>query len=237
VDNMAPIGPFVLGGDIAMGSDGAYSSNSVICGINEQTGEQVLEYTVKGLPPTKFADVSVGLAIWMRGAFLGWEDSGMAGPFAKQILEVRRYYNVYYRPVPEINSRRLTKKPGWWNGKDEDKAKLFEDMALAMEGGDFTVRSDELIRECGEYEWDKGKIVHAPTKNRGATEKNHGDRCIAAGVAWLLYYEQTRDRTIDIQESLGETPEYGSFAWRESQEKKSVDSDSPEFGLRDVIGF
>ena len=41
-------------------------------------------------------------------------------------------------------------------------------MALAMETGSYIIRSEELIRECGEYEWDSGKIIHQPTKNKGA---------------------------------------------------------------------
>lgn len=184
-DFSCPLGPFTLGCDIAVGSDGAYSSNSVVSGIDNRTGEQVVEYTVRGMPSIKFARNAVGLALWLRKALLGWEDSGMAGPFAKEIMEVRYYWNVYYRDVAEIGQKKKTKKSGWWNGKDEHKADLFEKMALGMETGAYTVRSVDLIRECGEYEWDKGKIVHQPTKNRGATEKAHGDRCFVKGTMVL----------------------------------------------------
>jgi len=68
-----------------------------------------------------------------RGAYLGWEDSGMAGPFAKEIIEVICYGKVYYRPVPEVGSHRKGRKAGWWNGSDDDKGDLFEKLALAME--------------------------------------------------------------------------------------------------------
>ena len=88
VDNSCPLGPFTLGCDVAIGSDGAYSSNSVCSGIDDRTGEQVLEYTVNGMPMIKFGRVVVGLAKWLRNALLGWEDSGMVGPFAKEIMEV-----------------------------------------------------------------------------------------------------------------------------------------------------
>jgi hypothetical protein len=54
LDNSCPLGPFTLGCDIAMGSDGAYSSNSVGCGIDDRSGEQVLEYTIRGMPSIKF---------------------------------------------------------------------------------------------------------------------------------------------------------------------------------------
>ena len=234
-DFSCPLGPFTVGCDIAVGSDGAFSSNSVASVIDDRTGEQVAEYTIKGMPMIKFARVVVGLCRWLRGAYLGWEDSGMVGPFAKEILEVLYYGNIYYRDVPEIGNKKKTRKAGWWNGKDEDKADLFEKMALAMEVNEYTVRSEELVRECGEYEWNNGKIVHQPTKNRGATEKAHGDRCIAAGVANLVFSERCSVFALDKEEESDHIPEYGSFLWCEQQERKKVDSGSPDFGLMDII--
>ena len=182
VDNSCPLGPFTVGCDMAVGSDGAYSSNSVASGVDDRTGEQILEYVVKGMPLIKFARITVGICLWLRNALLGWEDSGMAAPFAKEIMEVIYYGNVFFRDVPEIGSKRRSRKAGWSNQRNEDKADLFEKLALGMEMGKYTARSEEMIRECGEYEWDKGKIIHAPTKNRGATEKNHGDRCLIEGT-------------------------------------------------------
>jgi len=235
IDNSAPLGPFTVGCDVAVGSDGAYASNSVASGIDDRTGEQVLEYTIKGMAQIQFARNVVGLCRWLRNAFLGWEDAGVTSSFAKEIMEVLYYGNVYFRDVAEIGSRRKTRKAGWWNGKDEHKANLFEQLALAMETGQYGVRSDELVKECGEYEWEKGKIIHAPTKNKGATEKNHGDRCIAAGVAWLIYSGDRKLNAVDNDAEASETPEYGSFLWRERRERTRVDSDSPEFGLQDVV--
>lgn len=233
-DHSCPLGPFTVGCDIAMGGDGAYSSNSVASGIDNRTGEQVLEYTIKGMPSIKFARNVVGLCLWLHHAFLAWEDSGVSGPFAKEIMEVLYFGPVYMRDVAEIGTKRKTRKPGWWNGSDGDKADLFEKLALAMEKGDFTVRSDDLIRECGEYEWEKGKIIHAPTKNHGATEKAHGDRCIAAGVAYLAYSEGLAENHLDKGGERGDIPEYGSFLWCEQRERSRVNSDSPNFGLADL---
>lgn len=162
----------------------------------------------------------------------------MVGPFAKEIMEVLYYGNVYYRDVAEVGTRRKTRKAGWWNGRDEHKADLFEKMALGMETGSYIIRSEELIRECGEYEWEKGKIIHQPTKNQGATEKAHGDRTIAGGVAYLLYSEGLESSEhLDTGDETGQTPEYGSFLWCEQQERSRVNSDSPDFGLQDVVGY
>lgn len=236
-DDSCPIGPYTIGCDVAIGSDGAYSSNSVASIIDDRTGEQVGEYVIKGMPMIKFGRVCVGLSLWLRHALLGWEDSGMVGPYAKEIMEVLYYGNVYYRDVAAIGSKKKTKKAGWWNGKDEHKADLFEKLALGMETGRFKPRSVEMITECGEYEWEKGKIVHQPTKNRGAQEKAHGDRTIAGGVCWLIYGEGIEGIAIDTGEEMDQTPDYGSFLWRERREQTRIDSDSPEFGFRDVVWY
>jgi len=194
-----------------------------------------LEYTIRGMQSIRFAQNVIGLCLWLRNALLGWEESGVSGPFAKEVMETRCYGNVYFREVREIGSRKKTRKAGWQNSKSDDKADLFEKMALAMEMGHYTVRSEDLLRECGEYEWAKGKIIHQPTKNRDSDEKAHGDRCIAAGVAWLVYSEDSvRDR-IDTSDETGETPEYGSFLWRERQEQRKTRADGPEFGILDVL--
>jgi len=237
IDNSPPLGPFTVGCDMAAGSDGAYASNSVAQVIDDRTGEQVGEYAVKGMELIKFARVVVGLCLWLRNAFLGWEDSGMAAPFAKEIMEVICYGNVFYREVPEIGSRRKSRKAGWSNRSNEDKADLFEKLALGMETGDLTIRSEDLIRECNEYEWEKGKIIHAPTKNRNAVETNHGDRVISMGVAWLVYSADNTPTKIDTSEETGDTPEYGSFLWREQRELRQRSSAGPEFGIRDVVCY
>jgi len=235
-DNSCPLGPFVLGCDMAVGTEGAYGSNSVVSGIDLRTGEQVLEYAIRGMPLIKFGRVAVGLALWLRNAYLGWEDSGMAAPFAKEVMEVQCYGNVYYREVAAIGTKKKTKKAGWWNGKDEHKADLFEKLALGMELQRYTPRSVDLVRECGEYEWEKGKIIHAPTKNRGSTEKAHGDRCIAAGVSWLLYLESASEGNLDSGRENDQTPEYGSWLWREERERTRVrNADDPDFCILDVI--
>jgi hypothetical protein len=235
IDNSPPLGPFSVGCDIAMGSDGAYSSNSVASIIDDRTGEQVGEYTIMGMQSIVFAQNVIGLCQWLRGAKLGWEDSGVSGPFAKEVMETRCYGNVYYREVAEIGLRKKSRKAGWRNSKDEDKADLFEKMALAMESKRFIVRSEDLIRECGEYEWEKGKIIHRPTKNLDQSAKAHGDRAIAAGVSYLVYSEDLRTDRIDTDVETGETPEYGSYLWREQQERTRLNSDSPEYSIRDVM--
>jgi hypothetical protein len=234
IDNSPPLGPFAIACDIASGGVGAYSSNSVASGIDYRTGEEILEYVIKGLEPRPFARMVVGLCLWMRKALLGWEDSGVSGGFAKEVVEVCNYGNVFYRDVTQLGSQKKSRKAGF-PCRDADKADMFEQFALAMEKGDYTPRSEEMLKECGEYEWENGRIIHSPTKNKGATEKNHGDRAIAAAGAWLVFSGENLDSKVDSDIENGQIPEYGSFLWRERQERQVVSSGSPKFGIRDVL--
>jgi hypothetical protein len=234
VDNSPPLGPFTAGCDIASGGVGAYSSNSVLTAIDDRTGEQVLEYTIKGLEPRPFARRVVGLCMWLRNALLGWEDSGVSGGFAKEIMETIYYGNIFYRNVTQLGSQKKSRKPGW-PCRDADKADDFEQLALAMEQGKCVPRSEEMIIELGEYEWDGTKIVHAPSKNKGAMDKNHADRAIAMAGCWKVFSTDNSFDKIDTSEETGQTAEYGSFLWREQQERSGVKHGSPGYGLRDII--
>lgn len=236
IDNSPPLGPFTAGCDIASGGVSLHATNSVMTAIDDRTGEQVLEYAVKGLEPRPFARRVVGLCMWLRNALLGWEDSGVSGGFAKEIMEVLYYGNIFYRNVTQLGSQKKSRKPGWPCRNDGDKGDMFELFALAMESGKFTPRSQDMIVECGEYEWDGGKIIHAPTKNKGDTEKNHADRAISAAGCWLVFNTDILVTKIDTSEEIGQTPEYGSFLWREQQERRGVKSSSPGYGIRDIIG-
>lgn len=234
IDNSPPLGPFTIACDIASGGTSAYASNSVASGIDHRTGEQAIEYVIKGMEPRPFARRVVGLCLWLRRAMLGWEDSGVSGGFAKEIMEVICYGNVFYRDVLQLGSQKKSRKPGFPD-RDADKADMFEQFALAMESGRYIPRSAEMITECGEYEWDGTKIIHAPTKNKGATDKNHGDRAIAAAGAWLVYSTDNAGSKVDSDAETGQNPEYGSFLWRERQDSRRLNAGSPNYGIRDVL--
>lgn len=234
IDNSPPYGPFTAGCDVASGGVTALATNSVMSALDDRTGEQVLEYAIKGIEPISFARRVVGLCMWLRNALLGWEAAGNSGGFAKEIGEVICYGNVFMRETEQYGSQKKTRKPGW-GVLDKDKAYMFERMALAMENGSYVPRSEEMIIELGEYEWDGAKIIHAPTKNKGATEKNHGDRAIASSGTWFVFSSDNSVRKVDSSEEIGQNPEYGSFLWREQQEGNTIGSDSPRFGIRDLI--
>lgn len=235
LDSTPPLGPFTAGCDIASGGVSDFATNSTMSALDDRTGEQVLEYAVKGLEPRPFARRVVGLCIWLRNALLGWEDSGVSGGFAKEIMEVIYYGNVFFRDVTQLGSQKKSRKPGW-PCRDADKADMFEQMALAMDAGKFIPRSEAMIVECGEYEWDGDKIVHVPTRNHGVTGKNHADRAVSAGGCWLVFSTDNVANRIDTDEESGQIPEYGSFLWREQQERRGAKHGAPGFGILDLIG-
>ena len=234
IDNSPPMGPFTAGADIASGGVSAHATNSVLTALDNRTGEQVVEYTIKGLEPRPFARRVVGICMWLHNALLGWEDSGVSGGFAKEIMEVVYYGNVFFRNVTQLGSQKKSRKPGW-PCQDADKSDMFEQFALAMENKSFVPRSEDMISECGEYEWDGSKIIHVPTKNKGATEKNHADRAISAAGCWLVFNTDIGPSKIDTSEETGQTPEYGSYLWREQQEQIRANPGSPRYGLRDIL--
>jgi len=234
IDNSPPFGSFTIACDIASGGVSEVASNSVASGIDDRTGEQVLEYVIKGLEPRPFARRVVGLCLWMRKALLGWEDSGVSGGFAKEVMEVLYYGNIYFREVMQLGTQRKSRKPGF-PCRDEDKADMLEQFAIALDQGSYVPRSKDMLIECGEYEWGNGKVVHAPSKNKGAANKNHGDRAIAAAGAWLVYSADKVIQKVDSDDEKRQNPEYGSFAWREMQERKIANAGSPKYGIRDVL--
>jgi hypothetical protein len=213
-DNAPPHGQFALGCDISAGGKSDISSNSVICGVDRATGEQVLEYTILGTLATFFAREAFGFSKWLRNAYLGWEATGpTGGAFADEVVEVLRYGNIYFRPEKEAGNFARTRKAGWWNGGDDDKGRLFENLCVAMQDEEFTPRSEDMVRECGEYEWEDGKIVHRASKAGGAAGKAHGDRCVAAGVAWLLCKDRPINR-LDKTADEGQDYPWNSPGWR-----------------------
>lgn len=243
LDNSPPMGRFGVGCDIAAGGHSESASNSVASGVSLFSGEQVMEYVVRGMTPTKFARIVIGLCRWLRNAYLGWELTGPTGStFGHEVMDVLYYGNVYYQDVKTLGYRSKERTPGWANRKDEDKERLFDALGLAMEEEWYIPRSEEMVVECGEYEWLKGKISHRPSRASGIAPASHGDRCIAAGVANLLLGDRRSTIGLDrTPESMEAEPPYGCLAWRIGQDKLRKrgrdDDDDGELDLRSILGF
>jgi hypothetical protein len=203
-----PDDDYAIGADIAMGGTGAQASNSTLCGISRFTGHQVMSYAVKGVRAYDFAKIMAAVARWMRNAYLGWEATGPGESIIeKEILGPHiGYYNVYFRTVRMMGGKK-EKKPGWLNKNQSAKRDLFEAMELAFAGDKFIPRDEEMIVECGEYEIDqKGDVIHAPTKIKKDSQGAHGDRCIAAGVVWIMCDQHVLGTGIDKDQRKAQNP-------------------------------
>jgi len=188
-----PPGSYVVGADIAAGTGGDWSSNSVLSVFDSLTCEQVAEWSSHRVPPTEFADLTAAFCYWLAGShtelpFLIWERNGSTGTAYTARMIANGYPNVYYaaggeelRPYAKRSNR-----PGYWNSRLDY---ALTPLLNALTSGAVTLRSADCVKECGEYLYDpsgSGKWVHpgaSGSLDASAQGLNHGDRVVAAGMA------------------------------------------------------
>jgi len=231
-----PPGSYVLGADISAGTSGAYTSNSVATIINRMTGEQVAEWTSNSTIPVRFASVCVVLARWFENALI-IPEANFGGSFMKELVEEIGYENVYYREREIVGLHQKTQQPGFWMTNDDTKLKLFESMQEAMAEGSFRPRSRAMIDECKQYEWKNGKIIHVgstKTDDEGSKGKAHGDRVIAASLAWMGCTEEP----FTGEENEAETPVFeGTMAARLAETDRNRQEDGDPFEVETLDLF
>lgn len=185
VDGGPPPGKYIVACDIAVGSTGEYSSNSVAHILNAITGEQVGEWASRGIDVKRFARIACSLSKWFHNALLNWEANGAGVGFTEVVMDEVGYENIYYREVNIEGLHRKTKRPGYWTQKEDVKLALFESLSIAISDGGFIPRSADMIGECGQYEFKNGRIVFVPkAKNPNGDGFVHGDRAMAAAIAY-----------------------------------------------------
>lgn len=228
-----PRAKYAVGSDSATGLTGPDCGNSALIAANAETGEQVLEYVVQ-IPETRFAHFAVAFCEWLYEALLIPESQGTSGRlFMNTVLKEIGYWNVYRREAEEKRSRKKTDQFGWVNNTPKHKRDLFEDTWIAMQDGDFTPRSFDLIAECrGWEEPEPNKIVYHGT--------GHGDRAIAAGLCrkGLKEVRGSAGTGVDKQnghseDDLIECSLAGRMARRQEREKRDEDDDFA--GFRRVV--
>lgn len=216
-------GKYVVGCDISSGLGGEYTSNSVICVIDTVTGQQVAEFATNTIRPEAFADLAIATCMWFNDAYLIWEVNGpTGGSFSRQILE-RGYGNVYFREVENKSYKKKSKSPGWFS-TDKNKLAVLSQMSAAIQNGMFCIRSDALLEECKSYVYVQGKVVHSRavrTTDDSAKGATHGDRVIAAALAWHAAKDRPMTPVQEVNESDEEIP-YGCMAWRFKQREREA---------------
>lgn len=222
---------YVVSADIAAGLAGSHSSNSVCQVMDTTTGEQVLEYATNHTPPSEFADVCIATAKWFHNAFLIWERNGAWGnAYTKRVLE-NGYGNIHYQKRENVGrGKKKTNSVGWYSTK-ENRGGLFEQFQQRVRSGQLSLRSKELVDECGQYIVDEnGRIVYAgmaKTNDNTSKGEAHGDRVIAMAIAVQAILD--RPLLVKAQEEQDrQNPPVGSLAWRErmyEDEDREVRSD------------
>jgi hypothetical protein len=192
-----PKHPYIIGVDVCTGLGGSYTSNSAIEIIDALTMEQVGELTSNIIAPDNFADLTVAICNWLGNAYLAWERNGPGSAYTARIKEIG-YPNVYLRTkLFDKRRRKKIKEPGWWTDT-KSKEVLFSEMKRAIATGELKLRSEDLVKECGQY-IRIGKAIEHVSNARDKTGgpdsgENHGDRVIAMGIA----IQALRDRPAHV---------------------------------------
>ena len=214
-------GQYVIGCDISAGLGGDYTSNSVMFVLDTVTGQQVAEFATNTVRPEAFADMSIAASKWFNNAYLIWEMNGPpGGAYTKQILE-RKYPYIYYREIENKSYRKKTKNPGWFS-TDKNKLAVLSQMAAAIKSGEYCLRSSQVLEECRQYVYRNGKVVHSRsvrTMDDSAKGQAHGDRVIAAAIAWHAAKERPAVSIADREEYEDNIP-FGCMAWRFKEHDK-----------------
>lgn len=192
--NRPPDHPYIVSADICTGLGGAYTSNSVLEIIDTLTMEQVGELASNTIEPDDFADLSVAVCKWLRGAYLAWERNGPGAGYSTRIRKTS-YTNIYYHTKVFEKQRKKTRTAGWWTDP-KTKEVLFMELKRVVTIGELKLRSDLLVKECQQYIRIGRSIQHVGTTrgNEGPdVGDGHGDRVIALGVG----IQAMRDRPVN----------------------------------------
>ena len=215
-------GDACIGCDIGSGIGDSKTSNSVAIGFDRQTGEQILEFATNRLLPDKFTSYSLALSYWLHTAQLNWEVNGIGKVFTEGV-KLANYPNVYYREVDDRVAKKKTKKPGWGSSRNQKQILLGAAGNGGFRGAVYEtackIRSDALLSECLQFVYDDaGNVVHAGSMNkRDKTNLNeaHGDRVIAAAVAWLAVLDRHKLSPSQLLESRSMQPDTMAYRLRE----------------------
>jgi hypothetical protein len=199
--------------DIAAGTGGEESSNSVASICNRKTGEKVGQFWSNKVSPRDFARYVVNLCKWFNGAFLIWEKNGPGGEtFTNEVIELG-YLNVYYHIADDSFEVDIDKKPGWTSGKAR-KNSLLSSYAEALMYGYFQNPCEESLLECLEYvHQPNGDIIHARSKDTvdpASSGESHGDMVIADALA----VRAMKDRIVEDLREHETTYKPGTYGYR-----------------------
>ena len=185
---------YTVGGDIATGTGGETSSNSVLSIFNSRR-EQVGEFAINTMDPKQFAQFAVAVCYWfgrgMPSPFLIWERNGPGVTFSTEVIRLG-YTNVFYQKASD-DTRKWSKTldvPGYHTS---NHSLMLDPLLGAMIRQEVVIRSLPMLEEAGQYEYDGKKVIHPrakSTRDKSAQNENHGDRVVAAAMCMRAMFDK-----------------------------------------------
>lgn len=175
------------GADVAMGTAGEYSSNSVATFFRRSTGQKIAEFVTNSMEVREFLRHTLALCRWFNDAHLAWETNGPGAMFSAGVRD-EGYRNVYMQDDSETKfAAKKTFKPGWTSTKDSKKI-LLADYQNALLDGAYKNPSIEALDECSQYiQRPNGVVEHVRSRDTidaAAAGESHGDRVIGDALSW-----------------------------------------------------
>lgn len=170
----------VIGIDIATGSTGPESSNSVLCVFSIDQMRIAAELVSGNLEIEDLALVTHALASWLNGALVIWEDNGIGNVFGRYLFNRLGYRNVYMRMASKGFYDRPTRVPGWYSTPREKRI-LLTQLAIAIRENRIQIPSRETIKDLSNYIYTEDGDIRHPRKT---IDGSHGDRVIALALAY-----------------------------------------------------
>ena len=182
---------YTIGVDV---SAGVGASNTTMCVLDADTGEQVAEYADSRVLPERAALAAAALGMWIGGrdgpATINPEANGGHGETFVQTLLRLGYPAVAKRRRRGVtySSDTSMREYGFWTDQISKEAVL-SSLRVAMSNGRCVLHSAKMLNECETYHYDKGRVVSMEisddqTEDAGQPGAPHGDRVIAAALAW-----------------------------------------------------
>lgn len=217
-----PKSKYFVGADVAAGTGSTPSCFAIIDG---RTQAKVGEYANPFIEEREYAQLVVAVCSWLvdeagDGAWLVWDSSGQQGiRFETEVLKLG-YQRIYHDgdDVAHLHTHRPGKqkaRPGWYSSNPQKYA-LFKDYREALYNHELIDRSEVCLLETLLFEYDAktGVVQHSGetrTNDPTGAKKNHGDRCTAAALTWMLAKEMAEGGR--KEENLPVGPPANTLEW------------------------
>ena len=214
-DGTPPLGDYVIGADISMGTG---ASDSVLSVYERSRRVKMAELINNTTPPDRFGLYAVCLANWFKGengpAHLIWESNGPGAAFGDAVVE-SGFRNMFMDRSEDL-LKRQSLNPGWHSGPQK-KITLLSRYRTALAYSEIINYSAVAVRQCYEYIYDVAnqRVVHARSVDNvdpSASKDNHGDCVIADALGWHAI--RLVKRPYQKQEHRKVVP-WGSMAYRQ----------------------